>query len=217
MSPSAPDQPSPSPTPEQEVPREMADAVRFIIAKFPGGVGKTQLMKMLYLADLEAHRFIGRSITGISYRWHDHGPFSSMLYRSIDLLKSGLEIDEAQYTSSHGGPASKFTYRGIPSISHLDEIQQILLASVIDEYGKTPLSELLEDIVYKTKPMEIAKAKNDRTSPLEMNAVDHEGSRKYGGVDLYRLIKGETEARSNLFQPIDEVERELRSLYHRDG
>jgi hypothetical protein len=200
-----------------DVPTKTADAVRFLVSRYGNGIGRTQLMKLLYLADLEAHRFLGRSITPISYRWYNHGPFSETLYHSLELLLGKGEMNEEKYTSSHGTPASKYTYNGVPSISTLDDVEQILLASVLDEYSKTPLTELLEEIVYKTKPMTIAQKKGDHNNPLDLSAVDKEGAWEYGGVDLYRLIQGETEARSGLVQPLDEVERELRAEYQPNG
>src|SRR5690242_20145818 len=38
-------------------------------------LGRTQIVKLLYLVDLEAHRQLGKPITEVQWKFHHHGPY----------------------------------------------------------------------------------------------------------------------------------------------
>lgn len=192
------------------------DAARFILSRFNAKIGRTLLMKMLYLADLQAHRFLGRSITGIPYRWYHNGPFDETLYKVVERLKDAQELVEDRYQSSYGPMASSFKYVGVPPATCLGEAEDCILSSVLVDYCGTDLAKLLDDVIYKTKPMELAKAANAKNQPLNMSAVNFEGRDEFGGIELEEVLRGEADARAGRGKTLEEVGVELRSQGQRD-
>ena len=51
-----------------------AQVLRYLLEVAPA-VGRIKLIKYAYLADCEAHRYIGRQISKFRYRFDKHGPF----------------------------------------------------------------------------------------------------------------------------------------------
>src|SRR5690349_10824134 len=59
----------------------------FFVKHCGGMLGRTQLVKFLYLADYESRRYLGRQISGIEYIWHHYGPYDQQLNSRIALLE----------------------------------------------------------------------------------------------------------------------------------
>src|SRR2546430_11848217 len=60
-----------------------------------GNLGRTRLMKLLYLADYEARRYLGRPISKIKYIWHYFGPYEPELTTWVNRLKEhGVVMEE---------------------------------------------------------------------------------------------------------------------------
>ena len=67
------------------------DIILYIASHFPEGVGRTRLMKLLFLVDAIHSRLYGRTATGLKWvRWY-YGPFSREVLDAIDdLYEEGL-------------------------------------------------------------------------------------------------------------------------------
>ncbi len=117
-------------------------------------VGRTRIMKILYLADLIAKSKLGRTITGTEYRYYFYGPYSREVIDAIIKLKNeGYLTDETELTKF--GPAHN--YRPTEKahevqIAHLTKEETEILDSVIKKFGRNELIRLL-DVVYATEPM----------------------------------------------------------------
>ena len=57
-----------------------------------GSVGRTALMKLVYLVDVEHYRQYGKQATGLKWRFHHYGPYADEL--QADVLSLGLDADE---------------------------------------------------------------------------------------------------------------------------
>src|SRR5262249_59025770 len=83
----------------------VADLIKYFVRRVPGA-GRTQIVKFLYLADLEAHRYLGRPISDLVYHWDEHGPFDRRVLDSLDYLRNHGFIEEEQVefpnSSAHG-------------------------------------------------------------------------------------------------------------------
>jgi hypothetical protein len=64
---------------------QVAQLIRYFVQRIPG-VGRAQIVKLLYLADHEARRYLGRPMTCLRYRWGDFGPFDPEILRQIKRL-----------------------------------------------------------------------------------------------------------------------------------
>jgi hypothetical protein len=71
---------------------KLPDMIRFVVARAPHPPGKTKLVKMLWEADIEAKRRLGRSISGRrSYLRMPYGPMPAGFDKTVsDLQERGL-------------------------------------------------------------------------------------------------------------------------------
>jgi hypothetical protein len=114
------------------------DIILYIVSRFPRGVGRTRLMKLLFLVDAFSARELGRGVTGVEWRRWRYGPFSREVLDALDeLVDAGLlAVDvgpEARYVALREPPA-------LP-----EEVRRVV-DRVVEEYGFLPLRELLSRV-----------------------------------------------------------------------
>jgi antitoxin SocA-like protein len=138
-----------------------------------GNLGRTRLMKLLYLSDYEARRFLGRPISGIKYIWHFYGPYERKLTTWIARLRDGGVLVEEPVVYPSGREGFLYTPgpKQVPPTFTPAEVE--ILSYVCRQYSRVELRELLDDVVYQTEPMLRAKKKGTQEKPLEMDIVNN--------------------------------------------
>ena len=138
------------------MPASTADLVRYFVTCVPGA-GRTQIMKFLYLADLESRRLRGKPISSLDYIWYEFGPFDSSVLANLDGLMRTEKIrgELVRYPNGIAG-WRYFPSEGEPGPSWSEE-DKIILDFVWQTYGHTDLQPLLDEIVYRTAPMVYAQ------------------------------------------------------------
>lgn len=167
----------------------------YFVSRCDGQLGRTQLMKFMYLSDYEARRYLGHPLSSIEYVWHHYGPWDSTLQKRIDgLIAAGiLRQDEVQYPNGNCG----FLYRwaGGPLVFTFDPIELQVLAFVCSTYGRMPLASLLSDVVYQTEPMLMLENTGTKGQLLDMSMVD-DAKRHELGVPYDELVHRSEHARA---------------------
>src|SRR5438046_1291322 len=138
-----------------------------------GNLGRTRLMKLLYLADYEARRFLGRPISGAKYIWHFYGPYESRLNSWINRLRDCQVLVETPVVYPSGKQGFLYTAGPKPALESFKPVETEILTYVCRQYSRVDLRELLDDIVYQTEPMVRAKNKKAREKPLDMDIVNN--------------------------------------------
>lgn len=171
-----------------------AQAMMYFLEERREWLGHTRLVKLLYLADMEARKVRGAPISSFEYVWHHHGPWDTAFFAARgELLIRGLaEPREVQHTD--------YTDRQLRATDQLTEEtltaeERHILHSVVARYMQTPLSTLLNEVVYKTPPMMAVESKGDR---LPMETVDNTDLRKMG-ASLAAMLEAEASAESGDF------------------
>ena len=121
-------------------------------------VGRTRIIKLLFLADLLAKKKRRKSLTGTRYYYHIYGPYSVEIANAIDsLVRRRLLQDFPEPTEFGLAHNYKLTAKGRKSLSQsrLSDEEREILDRVIKLYGNLPLLDLL-DSVYATEPMKKA-------------------------------------------------------------
>ncbi len=118
-------------------------------------IGRTKLMKLLYLTDLLARKKLGRTVTGAMYRFYFYGPFSTEVLDALDaLVEDGILADNPELTTF--GVAHDYRPTKLAESLNVEEAipddEKEILHEVIKRYGRMNLLKLL-DIVYATGPM----------------------------------------------------------------
>lgn len=185
---------------------------KFIIERLSGRLGRTHLLKLVYLADYHFHKLAGKSISTFKYTWYQHGPFDSSFYDDIDSLEKGTYIEEKEvYFPTCCG----YVFHDTPSRMVYDKLSTqdlYILEYVIKTYGKADLQALLDEVVYKTEPMKELTKRNAFGERLPMEIVDNKDKEElYEGLAPEDIIEGEKAVNEGKARPLEEVFSALQS------
>jgi hypothetical protein len=136
---------------------------------------KTQLMKLMYLLDLEYYRRYSKTVSEVEWIYYHHGPYSPQLDRMLGVLP---DVEESEFVSRAGRKG--YTYS---SEADVDRNEQELIAvfgystksvldRVLDRWALEDLWVLLDYVYFETEPMQNA----------------HRGE----SLDFSKVIPGET-------------------------
>jgi uncharacterized phage-associated protein len=147
---------------------KLRSIVYYLISKIPN-LNKTEIVKLSYLADYNYYKYFNKDITGITYKYHHHGPFSKTVYDCIDSLEEKNIIKQNKYTSIIK-EREYFSFEIINKFDigeYLDNQELNILRFVLSEYGNLGYEKLTE-ISYNTEPMKNAK----RGEILDFNYIN---------------------------------------------
>lgn len=166
------------------MPSQVGRVIRYFVDRLPN-IGRTLVVKYLYLADLESRRYRGKPLTDLDYIWYDHGPFDSEIYAQLDILRQGNFIKQECVQYPNGKYGYQYAAGDNPLPDELAPDERAILDAVVEQYGAMSLQALLDDVVYQTKPMLDAKERNARDGQLRMELVDNEA--RIPGLELERM------------------------------
>lgn len=157
------------------------------------GFGKTKLVKLLYLMDVENYRIRHTTISGLEWRFYHYGPYAF----EIDNVLKEMELDIPQdsVTTEAGHKATVFrSNRGLrPRLSeHLPSSRELrIVNTVIRDWGEVELNPLLNHVYFYTEPMKHA----ERGDVLDFSTIQrrrpgrttaHEASMPSDRLDEFR-------------------------------
>lgn len=174
-----------------------AQVLRHFLALSPGGLGRTKLVKLAYLADLEARKLLGRPITSFAYYFHHHGPFDAAIFDAMDELKGRGYAIPQEIDYGDGMIEKRLVTRDPAAAAEgdLDSVESAILDYVAKRYMATKLRDLLDEVVYKSRPMRAVETRGQRL-PMEM--VDNT-TRQRAGFDFAAVIEAENEILSGKY------------------
>jgi hypothetical protein len=141
----------------------------FFVSKGGGYIARTKLVKLMYMADLEATRFLGGPISDFRWTKRDYGPFDPAFYQVQDSLEgSFLEVEN--YVGSGGREWHRYQTIRTPPVGALSDAQLRILADVFKAYGSMNTNTFVKEVVYKTSPFVAVANAPDRT-PIPIEAV----------------------------------------------
>lgn len=188
-----------------------AQVIKFIIERLSGKLGRTHLLKMVYLADYHSHRLFGKSISTFKYIWWKEGPFDRTFYDCISSIKgSYIEEESIHYPSGN----HVYMYRNIPTSMKYDDISEpefYVLQYIIESYGKVDLQTLLDEVVYETEPMKELIKKRAYGKKIPMEIVDNVDKKLYEGLNPEDIIAGKKAVQEGRVRPLEEVFSALQS------
>ncbi len=187
--------------------RKTMDLVRFFVTRFSGAIGRTRLIKLIYLADLETRKYLGRPLSNLEFALDQHGPFDKRIYAYLDeLLKTG-EVSQEEYRTP-AGPGYAYHAEAPSRTLEFTPAEEAILSYVCRSYGEQPLPILLDDIVYETEPIRRIRGQPFGT-PLPMDCMNDVARLRLGGVDLERALRAEEQAREGETISLERLKREL--------
>jgi hypothetical protein len=147
---------------------ELVVVVVSYVTEHGGYISKTKLLKLLYLFDVEFYRVHGRTFTGFQWKYFHLGPWTREFDPLLDelvangsLIEQSIErpdFDAKFLNSAEPGNLKK------PFDNYKDEA---ILKSLLDIWGPSPTSEILDHVYFHTEPME----HGIRNEPLDFSRV----------------------------------------------
>ena len=121
------------------------------------GFGKTKLVKLIYLVDVENYRARRETLTGLEWVFYHYGPYSFGIDAALDELAFDMPQESATTAGGHAATIFK-PVRGVKSRlgEHVPIPQLRLVNRVISEWGETELNPLLNHVYFYTEPMKDA-------------------------------------------------------------
>lgn len=122
-------------------------AAMLYIIQLSSKIGRTRLVKMLFLSDYNAKEVLGHTITDLSYKRYHYGPYSEDIISALKKM-GGYEIKEKTFRSRHGGRGYSYVEGDNPRIdtSSLNSREKEVIEEVVNNYMNKSLDELLEDV-----------------------------------------------------------------------
>lgn len=119
-----------------------------IVSKLDNKITRTELVKYLYLYDLEASRE-GLETTGVTYKSYYFGPYSDEIIEELERLVKKDKIKERYYVK----PDKQYYIYSMDSKSLPQELpreEKEVIDMIIDEHNAEDLEVLLDE-VYSTE------------------------------------------------------------------
>jgi uncharacterized protein YwgA len=119
-----------------------------------GGINKTKLLKLLYLADIEHYRKHDETLTGFNWRFHLYGPWAAEFDPLLEDLARTDKIELEAWNTDQlvGNRISPKETRELDRIvTDTDEYYRIL--RVVDTWTDRSLPDLLNYVYFETEPM----------------------------------------------------------------
>ncbi|HHT9120189.1 MAG TPA: Panacea domain-containing protein [Candidatus Hypogeohydataceae bacterium YC41] len=188
--------------------------IKFIVERLPGRLGRVHLIKLIYLADYYSRRLYGKPVSTFDYIWWNHGPFDKKFYEDVENLKPDYIWEEEICFLSDRGCISYRYHDGPARIKYsFTDSERYTLEYVIRTFGKADLGALLEEVVYKTEPMDqlLRKGKKAFGSKLNMKIIDNVDRALYGGLNPEDIIEGEKALQEGKVRSLEEMFSALQS------
>ncbi len=128
------------------------------LADMDTGFGKTKLVKLLYLIDVENYRRRRKTLSGLEWRFYHYGPYAFEIDEALEELS--LDIPQETVTTRQGHNAIVFrsTRDLSPILSDYVKLPELRLVNrTIQEWGETDFNSLLNHVYFHTEPMKDAK------------------------------------------------------------
>ena len=121
------------------------------------GFGKTKLVKLVYLVDVENYRARRRTLTGAEWVFHHYGPYAFEIDAALAELAFDMPRESVQTAGGYAAIALK-PMSGVKSRlgEHVKTPELRLVNRIIGDWGETELNPLLDYVYFDTEPMKDA-------------------------------------------------------------
>lgn len=122
-------------------------------------IGKTHLIKLLYLVEVEHYRQSGERLTDLKWKFYHYGPYAHELEAILAEPEFWQETkqtrDEKTFIQIKVSEAPR-AYG-----SFVDAKTGLLVKRVVGEWGSKPLGEVLDYVYFETEPMQCVERRGD--------------------------------------------------------
>ena len=140
------------------------------LGELDASFGKTKLVKLLYLIDVEDYRRFGRSLSGLEWVYYHYGPYAF----DIDGALSEMSLDVPSESIETRRGVSAIVFKPSRDLNpdlgrHVESNHELRLVNrVINSWALTDLNALLNHVYFYTEPMRDAH----RGDVLDFSKID---------------------------------------------
>lgn len=153
--------------------RKLESILLHIMATAGREVSRTEVMKMLYLSEIEYRRLYGESMTDVMFVRYRYGPYSQAVMDILDVMVASGIVECRQIAYSSG--SYKVLYRALTQDNDaLSEQERFVVERVVSICRGVDLNSLKE-LTYSTPPMKAILVEEERKGirlngrPLDMS------------------------------------------------
>jgi hypothetical protein len=147
---------------------ELITAIVSYVTERGGYVTKTKLLKLLYLFDVEFYRAHGRTFTSFQWKYFHLGPWTKEFDPLLEgLVASGTLTERLVEKPDFDAKFLQSSESGNLKNALVDFKDELLLRNLLDLWGPSPTSEILDYVYFRTEPME----HGIRNEPLDFTRV----------------------------------------------
>jgi hypothetical protein len=135
----------------------------------PLTLSKTQLVKLLYLTEVEFYRERGERLTDLDWLFYHYGPYAL----EIDTLlnEKEFEMEKKETKSEREIQLYKIAEPTPKYASFVDAKVSLTVKRIVGEWGNKPLPELLDYVYFETEPMQTVERRGDH---LDFSTISRE-------------------------------------------
>lgn len=127
--------------------------IYYFVKRFPQKLGRTMLIKAIYLLDCEWYRSFGKTYTGLQYHRDNNGPFDTAFYEAKKSLSVQGIISETLYYHPGGyGYEYEIMSDSNELENEMNPIAMEIADEIVDKLSNKGLHDFLE-LAYNTEPM----------------------------------------------------------------
>lgn len=158
-------------------------------------VGKTQLVKYLYLIELEYFRQTKSRLTDLEWKFYHYGPYAV----ALEPILTASEFLQQDISFGKGKTYKRFAVaEPLPAYKDIiDTKVSLIIKRVVGQWGNKQLQELLDYVYFETEPMQ---------------AVEHRGEI----LDISTVLK-EQQPETIPLKASQETEKKIAELRKRFG
>ena len=128
------------------------------LADMDTGFGKTKLVKLLYLIDVENYRRRRKTLSGLEWRFYHYGPYAFEIDNALEELSFDIPQEEVSTLSGHNAVVFRAHRELSPRLADYVQLRELRLVNdVIQRWGDTDFNSLLNHVYFHTEPMIDAK------------------------------------------------------------
>ncbi len=122
------------------------------------GFGKTKLVKLLYLIDVENYRRRRKTLSKLEWRFYHYGPYAFEIDEALEQLALDIPQEEVTTQSGYSAVIFKPDRELSPRLGDHVQLREVRLVNrVIKEWGEEDINSLLNHVYFYTEPMKDAK------------------------------------------------------------
>lgn len=112
--------------------------------------GKTKLIKLLYLLEVEYYRLNQNRLTDLIWRFHFYGPYPD----KIDEILGAPDLEEIPITLKGDRDYKRYIVVSEQPTNHYNKTDiQRLISHIVKDWGGLDLYNLLDYVYFETEPM----------------------------------------------------------------